>query len=420
MEVNNKQKDDDFPYIRIGDTFFKKVVTKDKEGNDVVKLSKRNRQTFVDDFGKERIRFVSKFDDFCNIPSHVNYQPLIDNQYNMYHKVEHTPKKGKFPTIVKFLNHIFGEQVQMGYDYFQILWFEPLQSLPILCLVSEENETGKTTFGNFIGAIFGANFVNIGQNELSTEFNGSYASKLVTMVDEGRIDYKIIDKLKNMSTNSSILLRQMHRDHVSINFFSKFILCSNQTKDFIRINKYDERYWIKKISKFKKFDPLFLDKLKAEIPAFLFFISNRKLSTKRESRNHFSKDSLRTQAFEDVVKYTIDPKLKEIAFGILEYMEAKDVTEMRGTPTHIKEVLFDRNSQITSVLIRNFLREGLGIENIKIPASYRFEGEMNARIGTFFTIKIESIRDFLGICQVVYTPEPKIDLHKLDQKELLF
>lgn len=420
IKANNEQpKDNRFPYIRIGDTFFKTVTTIDKNGNEVIRLSKRSRQTFVDDFDKEMIKRVPKYDDFCNIPSHTSFFQEIDSCFNIYNRIEHEQKEGKFTTIEKFLKHIFGEHLEMGYDYFQILWFEPLQSLPILCLVSEENETGKTTFGNFIGAVFGANFVSIGQNELTTEFNSSYASKLVAMVDESWIDYKVIDKLKYMSTNSTIQLRQMHRDHSSIGFFCKFILCSNRTKEFIKANDNDERYWIRKITKFKAFDPKFLDKLKLEIPYFLYFISNRELSTKRESRNHFSAMSIRTEAFDDVVKHTIDVKLKEIAFILLEYMESKEVIQLNGTPSHIKQNLFDRMSHITTIMIRNFLKDELKLNHSGIPSWYTFEGETQQRQGTFYTVSAEILREYLGIEKVNYTIEDKLDLSPNNGK-LLF
>lgn len=39
-------------------------------------------------------------------------------------------------------------------DYLQLLYLYPIQKLPILLLVSEERNTGKSTFLNFLKAIF--------------------------------------------------------------------------------------------------------------------------------------------------------------------------------------------------------------------------------------------------------------------------
>jgi hypothetical protein len=68
-----------------------------------------------------------------------------------------------------FFKHIFGtskitvrqqngedikaEYYQLGYDYVQLLYHKPTMRLPILCLVSKENETGKSTFGDLMKAI---------------------------------------------------------------------------------------------------------------------------------------------------------------------------------------------------------------------------------------------------------------------------
>ena len=46
--------------------------------------------------------------------------------------------------------HIFGDQYELGLDYLQILYTMPQQKLPILLLVSEERNTGKSTILNFL------------------------------------------------------------------------------------------------------------------------------------------------------------------------------------------------------------------------------------------------------------------------------
>ena len=39
---------------------------------------------------------------------------------------------------------------ELGLDYVQLLYQQPTQILPILCLVSKKNETGKTTFAKWL------------------------------------------------------------------------------------------------------------------------------------------------------------------------------------------------------------------------------------------------------------------------------
>ena len=55
---------------------------------------------------------------------------------------------------MKLIHYIFGEQYELGMDYMQLLYAKPTQKLPILLLVSEERNTGKTTFLNFLKAMF--------------------------------------------------------------------------------------------------------------------------------------------------------------------------------------------------------------------------------------------------------------------------
>ena len=67
-------------------------------------------------------------------------------------------------TIAALVRHIFGDQYELGLDYLQLLYTKPLQKLPILLLVSEERNTGKSTFLNFLKALFEAN-VTFNTNE---------------------------------------------------------------------------------------------------------------------------------------------------------------------------------------------------------------------------------------------------------------
>ncbi len=78
--------------------------------------------------------------------------------------IDHEPVEGDFPDIESILQHVFGEQYQLGLDYMQLLYTQPTQKLPILLLVSSERNTGKTTFLNFLKHIFQDN-VTFNTNE---------------------------------------------------------------------------------------------------------------------------------------------------------------------------------------------------------------------------------------------------------------
>ena len=86
-------------------------------------------------------------------------------------------------------------------DYIKLLLEKPTQILPVLCLVSESRNTGKTTFLNFIKVIFGANMTINTNEDFRSQFNSDWATKLIIGVDEVLLD-KIEDseRIKILST----------------------------------------------------------------------------------------------------------------------------------------------------------------------------------------------------------------------------
>ena len=147
----------DEKYIRVGTTLFK-MVRKPLQSGDFIEMRiPWNYDTLRQDHSKDFISTIEKYDGFCCIPSHMNYQRTINNFLNEYQPAVIVPLAGEFPKILTFLKHIFGEQIELGKDYFQLLYLHPLQCLPVLLFVSKERNTGKTTFLNLLKAIFGAN-----------------------------------------------------------------------------------------------------------------------------------------------------------------------------------------------------------------------------------------------------------------------
>ena len=100
-----------------------------------------------------------------SVPSHVDYKRNIGSFLNLYEPITHIPQKGKFSHIQELNSSYFrGKHYELGMDYFQLLYLNPVQKLPILLLVSQERNTGKSTFLNFLKAIFQDN-VTFNTNE---------------------------------------------------------------------------------------------------------------------------------------------------------------------------------------------------------------------------------------------------------------
>lgn len=143
--------------MRVGTTLYKVVNQPCASGGYEKRRVIWNNSTLRQDYGKNYLATVPKYDGFCTVPGHLNYRKEIDGFLNLYEPIEHTPQIGDFPNIRSLVLHIFGEQYNLGLDYLQLLFLQPLQKLPILLLVSEERNTGKSTFLNFLKAVFGDN-----------------------------------------------------------------------------------------------------------------------------------------------------------------------------------------------------------------------------------------------------------------------
>jgi hypothetical protein len=341
-------------YIRVGNDFYKNImmpVKKDEENDKFKKvLSPRQKGTIVDDYGKEFIKHIKKYEAPCIIPNHDNYQQVVHNCYNLYHPFTHEPEEGDCSHTLEFIKHIFGEDTvsytqpnsgaivqfpryELGLDYFTILYKKPWQMLPILCLVSNERQTGKTTFLNYVDALFEENAISIGNEDLEADFNAHWAGKLAIMVDETKVDNgKVINKIKRLSTAKEVILNSKGKDQVKLPFFAKFILTSNHVDNFIRIDKEEIRFWIHRIRPLKTYNPHFMAQLIEEIPAFLHLLNTRKMVTANEERHWFKTSLLETEALNIVKANSVSSMEKRIRTEIESLFELAPEMHIIGIP----------------------------------------------------------------------------------------
>ena len=97
-------------YFRVGDDYYKYVLIPNKYEQNERKFLRRLKSTITEDHGKNLIPFIPKYEAFCNVPDHVNFQPVINNCFNIYAPFEHEPEPGEFETIKTFIKHIFQKQ----------------------------------------------------------------------------------------------------------------------------------------------------------------------------------------------------------------------------------------------------------------------------------------------------------------------
>lgn len=316
-------------FERIGTTYYKIVRQPNAAGQLIERSIPWTIEAIRQDYGKDFLANVPKYDGFCCVPSHLDYQPVVGSFKNKYSPLSHIPAEGEWQCIESLVRHIFGDQYELGLDYLQILYTMPLQKLPILLLVSEERNTGKSTFLNFLKLLFEANVTFNTNENFRSQFNDDWNGKLVIVVDEVLLNKREdSERLKNLSTTRNYKMEAKGRDREEVSFFAKFVLCSNNEYLPVVIDPGETRYWVRKVPKLTADDTTFLEKIRYEIPAFLHALTYRQLSTAEESRMWFDPAMIDTDALQRIIRANrnrVELELAELLLDIMATMHVDTV-----------------------------------------------------------------------------------------------
>ena len=315
----------------------------------------------------------------------------------------YSPKEGECPTILSFLGHIFEEQIELGLDYMQLLYCQPLIRLPILLLVSNERNTGKTTFLNFLKAIFAGNMTFNTNEDFRSQFNADWANKLIVAVDEVLLDRREdSERIKNLSTAMSYKAEAKGKDRNEVEFFAKFILCSNNEDCPVIIEQAETRYWVRKINPVKKESGRMLSLLKAEIPQFLYFLKHRQMSTRQESRMWFRHDLLVTDALKRIRRYNRGRVESEMIHLITDIMHIRELEEFSFCVSDMVTMLHNRSMKCEPSQVRYVLQSRWSLEPNPQPVYYvtysmEFSGEVveTRKTGRFYHITRSRLNELL-------------------------
>ena len=393
------------PFVRVGTTLYKIVNQPRLNGGYVKKRIVWNNETLRQDYGKDYLANVPKYDGFCTVPDHVNYRQVIDNFLNLYEPIGHQPKEGDFSHIQALLHHIFGEQYELGVDYLQLLYLHPIQKLPILLLVSEERNTGKSTFLNFLKAMFRNNTRSSVTNEdFRSQFNSDWAGKLIIVVDEVLLNRREdSERLKNLSTTLSYKVEAKGKDRDEIAFFAKFVLCSNNERLPVIIDPGETRYWVRKIHHLENDDTHFLQKLIEEIPAFLYFLQHRSLTTQNVSRMWFSPKQTETAALLKIIRCNKSKYEVEAAELIKEIMECMEIDSFSFCLNDLLILLNLSQVRIDKHWLRKIVTEdwklapapnGLTYTTYLFACNKERRFEPIRRVGRYYTITRKQLDEF--------------------------
>ena len=376
-------------YIRVGTEYYKTVVEKAPNGQTELNLVQWSADTIKSDYSnpKEFMKQIPKYDAFTNIPENNPelYRQTVYSEkdgyrsvlYNRYCPVSHVPHEGEWRTINKLLHHIFDYKslkgqtfYEMVLDYLQMIYLHPTQHLPILCLVSREQATGKTTFLNLLKAIFKENVRVLDSERISSKFNGSWAGKLIIGVDESFIDTDkptVVNRLKMIATNSSIPIEKKGKEAGEVPNFAKLIMCSNDETNFLKIEIEDTRYWIIRVGSIDpdSRDPHMIERMEEEIPAFLHYLKHRTLFYGERTRLWFDPEDYATEALKKIQERTGNVLWQNIVSVVRQQFEHQRKPQIRLDCKAIQTML--ENNKCRSV-------ESRKIHYILEDHNYKTEG----------------------------------------------
>ena len=368
--------DDLFRYAMVGPDLYKQTVD---DLNNLV-LEKTTYFRIKADYPQpqEFIRQIPKYDGFAyepeNDPEKYNPAPQYEKSgirsvlYNRFAKLTHIPKEGSWDNINKVLHHIFdypnndGELLyEMALDYFQLLFAHPKQRLPILCLVSWEQKTGKSTLLHFLNFLFQENAVFMDTVRLNNKFNAMLEGKELVLVDEATaIDLNSVDFMKMATTSDELPYEPKGKDARRGKCFAKFVLCTNNETGFAPLTSADTRFWVIKVSPFEGAEDTEIEeKMKDEIPAFLHYLKNRELHYPKAGRLYFDDNLFRTPALNAVIEASEPPLIKNVKDVLLTQFFTLNQIVVRLSVEVLFELTKKQTRDADKYEIRRYLNESV-------------------------------------------------------------
>jgi len=220
-------------------------------------------------------------------------------------------------------------------------------------------------------------------------------------IDEVFFDKKeITERLKYLSTTDKDKKEAKGKDREEVEFFGKFILCSNNEDNFIQIDEEEIRFWIIKVKSIKTENTEFLQNLIKEIPYFLRYLIQRSFCSQKQTRMWFTDSEIRTKALQKLVWKNNNKLESKIIELLYEFFESTEENEIQVIPQDIFNMLgrMFRNHYWTVNDIRKLLKERWKLEPqnnslayIKYDIDYSGSFYQSNKTGRYFTIK----KDFI-------------------------
>lgn len=368
--LNNRLMSIKPPYIRVGVDYFRVIEKLDNRGILRTELIPWSKQTISDDYTKEVFDLMPKYIGFGLFPDNKNFQKTKNGFYNQYSEFSHKSYDGEvtdedIPWSLNLIKHLWGDQWELGLIYMQVLYLYPKQILPILSFVSSERETGKSTFGDWLGIIYGNNSVVISPSDISSNHNSTYADKNIIIIEETKIDKASdLEKIKTLSTMKRISVNPKHIKEYTLDFYGKIVMFSNHEDRFVRIDEEENRYWVLKVPSLKgKANHNILTDLTNEIPKFLKYLEQLPDVDFSKSRMVFTQEQINTNILEKTKINSRSGAHKDILIRLEQEMQehpSKEFIYFRHEDLHKK--YFEKVSNYSVSYIRDVIKNEMKLK----------------------------------------------------------
>lgn len=380
------------PYIRVGCDYFKVIIKPDRFGTKSKELKKWSSREILLDYGKEYLKAIPHYDDFIIIPNNNGASAsAAGNLYNMYSDFPHKPKEGALTWTMVLLNHVFGNQIEAGIEYMQVLYRYPKKRLPVLILVSKLRVTGKTTFIDWLNMIFGANVAMLDSQSMYDNFNSEYAASNIICIDETLIEKQsAIEKVKSLATKKFISVNSKNVSKFKLPFYGKLVLASNNEDRLIKIDDEEVRFWIRKLGETTVKNHNILEDMVDEIPAFLYYLNTLEAPDFTKSRHVLTEEQTKNEWLEVIKKESKSELYKELNEYLREWFDNHNkYNEIKLTPGDIKDKFFRLNHNFKLNHIRRVLRTEFNMKPEEPNNYYPFDESIIMKRGRCYVFNKE-------------------------------
>ena len=162
---------------------------------------------------------------------------------------------------------------------------------------------------------------------------------------------------------------------------------------------------MRKIRPLESDDTNFLQKLKEQIPAFLYYLQHRTLSTNKEGRRWFHPTLIRTEALDRIIQCNRNHTELDMVELIRDIMETQHVDKLSFIPQDLIPLLTMNGVKVEQWQIRKVVKDVWrltpahnALTYLAYQCDYTKPGRVSSisRVGRFYTVTKEFI-DSLGL-----------------------